>query len=63
MNSVDHWIKILSSDDANSRLQALDKLIRLGDDRVTPAICAVLRNDPDPDVRCLAAKALGEIFS
>jgi small subunit ribosomal protein S19 len=63
LNSMEHWVKVLSSDDANSRLQALEKLIRLGDDRATPAICEVLRNDPDPDVRGLAAKALGEIFS
>jgi HEAT repeat protein len=60
---MDHWIKALSSDDANSRLQALNKLVYLGDTRATPAICEVLRNDPDPDVRGLAAKALGEIFS
>jgi hypothetical protein len=62
INSINHWIDVLSSDDPGLRLQALETLARLDDDRATPAICEVLRNDPEPEVRCLAAKVLGQIF-
>lgn len=62
LSSIDYWIDVLASDNADSRIQALEELICLGDEKATPAICGVLESDPNPDVRCAAAKALGQIF-
>src|SRR5947209_6997885 len=52
---------LLSDSDATVRWFACGLLYDFGDERATPRLVEVLRNDPDGDVRLIAAHALGKL--
>jgi HEAT repeat protein len=53
---ADDVVRQLQSPDPNERIKAISALGRLKNKSVLPALAAVYRNDPDPDVRQLALK-------
>jgi hypothetical protein len=61
--AVEPVISMLGDHDATVRWHACGFLHDFGDERAVPALCEVLRRDPDPQVRGTAAYALGGIGS
>jgi HEAT repeat protein len=54
-------LPLLNSDDATLRSQAVITLGQLGDEQAIPALCQILLNDSNPEVRSNAADALGKL--
>lgn len=61
--AVEPIVGMLSEPDKVVRWHACGCLHELGDERAIPALCEVLRRDPEPQVRGMAAYALGGIGS
>lgn len=55
--------ELIASDNAEVRSRAALAAGRIGDEKAVPALAALLENDPEIDVRTMAAFALGEIES
>ncbi|MFM7382541.1 MAG: HEAT repeat domain-containing protein, partial [Microcystaceae cyanobacterium] len=50
------------SDDEQIRLKVVKALGFLRNEDAVPALCATLKTDESPEVRCAAAEAFGLIF-
>jgi HEAT repeat protein len=57
------FLEALESDERNIRLRGLLGLEQLADEGTVNEVVEILRNDPDPDVREVAARTLGVIGS
>ncbi len=58
---VPELINALKDSNAQVRLNATKALAKIGDENAIPALCQLLSEDPDDEVRSSAASALGRI--
>lgn len=63
LSQIDALLRHLFVDDVKVRLNTIQALGRLGDEKAVPALCHILETDECPEVRCSAAEALGMIGS
>jgi len=57
----DAFLRALISGERSIRLRGVLGLAALGDDDIVPNLVTIMDDDPDPDLRAAAARALGEI--
>jgi HEAT repeat protein len=57
----DAFLRALISGERSIRLRGVLGLAALGDDDTVPNLVTIMNDDPDPDLRAAAARALGDI--